>query len=137
MPGGNITDALTAPFNQAPSRLMFALVVVLVLVLVGVLAFGVGGHLLANKGVGAGLWGAVHLGPREGLVRVAGPNHEGMAPLPRHRYPRPQVMGESTGAGVWDTAAGQKAIGGDHMTIMGYEDKWVHGINAGRPLSTL
>ena len=134
------SDLITSPFTKQPSQLLFALVVCLVLVLIGVLAFGIGGHFVANKGVGAGAWGAVHLGPpgaREGLVRIAGSNHEAMTPLPSYRRPIPRQMRRSTGAGIWDTSGGQYGMGGSHRTIMGYEDKYIHGINRARPLSTV
>lgn len=126
--------------SSSASPLLFALVVVLVLVLIGVLAFGVGGAVIADRGIGAGVFGAVRVGkPSEHFVVAnANANREGIAPLPRWRRPVPrQRLDNSTSAGLWDTSQGQSGIGGDHMTTMGYEDKYIHGINYMRPLGSL
>jgi hypothetical protein len=113
--------------TQSVERLLAGLIVVLVLILLGVLAFGAGVVVTAERGLGVGAWGAVHLGPgpeqREGLVRVAKPDTEGMlagVTVPEHM---PAV---STAAGIWDTAGGQQAIAGPQLTTVGYEDKYIH-----------
>ena len=121
-----------------PSSLTTAMIVVVVLVLVGVLAFGLGGNIVANRGVGVGGWGAIRLGMPEGLVRVQERDSrtEGIASIPSTQV-LPRNLGDVAPVGVYDTGHGTMAIGGDYMTTMGFEEKYYHGHDPMRPLRTL
>ena len=121
-------NALLAPYNSGNNKLMFSLVVVLILVLIGVVAFGIGGHLVANKGVGAGAWGAMHLGPRntrEGLLKI-GKGQEG--------YDINRYKSNSTAPATWDTPAQMQVRG---QTIMGWHENKTYGLPQGGHLSNL
>lgn len=120
-------NVLTFPTKSENNKLMFALVVLLILVLIGVVAFGMGGHLVANRGVRAGAWTALSLGPRnrEGLMKI-GKGQEG--------YDIDRYQKNSTTGAMWDTPATMKVRG---QTIMGWHENKTYGLPQGGKLANL
>lgn len=125
-----IMGSLQDYFNNN-SDIVFAAVVVLVLVLVGVVAFGMGGHILAHRGVGAGAWGAVHIGgPNSGNARPANGNAEGYVDLGKEGYVdlgkegfrREPFTGSSGNKGVWDFGRQRQVPGYTIMGVQGSQD---------------
>ncbi len=137
-------DSVDAMFAQGnKSSVVYAVVIVVILVLIGVLAFGLGGAVVANKGLGVGACGGIRFGmptSREGLIRVqnATSKTEGYRTPQVGGYGGPRPINPRTGStGVWDSGQGTMAIGGDFMTIMGHDEKYDLGINGMRPLASL
>lgn len=133
-------------FSQGTkSPLVYAIIVVVILVLIGVLAFGIGGTFVANKGFGVGGCGAIRIGSpldnflvqKSNKFRVQKANAEGLSqPVGGFGGPLP-VTGRYESVGLWDTGQGQQGIGGDFMTIMGHDEKYDLGIDSMRPLASL
>ena len=112
-----LLDGLFNPKAESCNRnLALGLVLVVALVLIGIVAFGFGGHLTAtNRRIGGVAWGAMSLGaPRssEG-VNIKEPNVlEGM---------------QAKAVGVWDTPGQRGASAGTGATIMGYSERETYG----------
>ena len=112
---------LTAPLAPENRQMVFALVVLLVLVLMGVVSFGIGGHLVANRGVSGGYWATGRLGLPNGLRHLT----EGMTKIGRgqNAYSESMVNRQPPrSVGVYDSPA-QIGLGGYHSTISSYDGK--------------
>jgi hypothetical protein len=122
--------------------LLLSIIVVLVLVLIGVLAFGFYGYIKSENGLKIGFGVDASLGPKSGeekYIVFKGNEHYVSSPYPygvgvyTSESFVPKVSdGPDSGVGdsyMWDSGAGQRstAAAGNQSTIMGYDESRIKG----------